>query len=136
MVVALGMVMSRMGKLLKMDVETDSLAIRIRTFLRDLLGSRLLDHMERELMQVRADYETRLLERERVIADLRADLAALQSKLDRYELVLLPLVHPRPSAPRPVTLQETREPRQSSWAEVQAEWDREQAELAAKEKGA
>ena len=114
--------------------EQDSLAIRIRTFLRDLLGSRLTEHMERELLQLRDDYQSRLLDRERVISDLRADLAAATAKLDRYELVLIPLCNPVARSPRqPSTLQPTTESPRSSWQEIQLANDREQARLAMEE---
>ena len=86
-----------------MDVE--SLGLSVRLFLRNLLGSRLSAHLEEELMRNRADYETRLQERDRTISDLREQCALLSAKIDRYELVIIPLSSPigqmmnRPAAP-------------------------------------
>jgi hypothetical protein len=63
-------------------------------FFRNLFGSRLSAHLEEEIYRVRELYEARILERERTIAELRERNADLSSKVDRYELVLLPLTSP------------------------------------------
>lgn len=113
----------------------EELGTRIRHFFRGLLGSRLNAHLEVELMQLRADYEIRLQERERTISDLREQAAELKSKVDRYELVLIPLMSPigqafAPKKERPPL--EFVEPAQKSWPEIQRDWDRQQeAEAAA-----
>lgn len=121
-----------------MDVETVGLSIRL--FLRNLMGSRLSAHLEEELMRLRSDYETRLLERERTIADLREQLALLSAKVDRYELVLLPLsspvgslLTPRP-APRETLRSSADTPTPTRWEEIQAQHYAEEARLAAEEK--
>jgi hypothetical protein len=111
--------------------------MQIRQFLRDLFGSRLNAHLEEELMRVRNDYESRLMEHERIASDLREELAQLRGKVDRYEMVLLPLASPAggffaPRKERP-PLQSV-EPETKSWPQIQAEWDIGQAEEAAKEK--
>jgi hypothetical protein len=115
-------------------MDEQNLATTIRQFLRDLLGSRLTSHLEDELMRLRSDYETRLLERERTISDLREQLSSLSSKVDRYELVLLPLsspigslFSPKKSSASP-NLQATTEPPPTRWEEIQADWERQQAE--------
>jgi hypothetical protein len=64
---------------------------RIRMFFRQLLGSRLTEHMEEELHRLRGDYETRLRERESYIADLKAMIQEQKAKIAEYELVLIPL---------------------------------------------
>jgi hypothetical protein len=120
-----------------MDVQ--NLGTTIRQFLRDLFGSRLNAHLEEELMRTRQDFENRLMDRERVIADQREELGQLKAKVDRYEMVLLPLSSPAggffaPRKPRP-PLHPT-DPEFKSWPQIQAEWDKEQAEIAAKEKAA
>jgi len=114
-------------------MDEQNLATTIRQFLRDLLGPRLTTHLEDELMRTRSDYETRLLERERTISDLREQLSLLSSKVDRYELVLLPLSSPigslfsskKSASPN---LQATTEPPPTRWEEIQADWERQQAE--------
>lgn len=121
-----------------MDVE--NLALTIRAFFHHLLSSRYQSHLEEELLRTRSDYETRLLERERTISDLREQLSFLSSKVDRYEMVLLPLASPAgsllatPRRPAPTFQSSTDTPAPTSWQEVQAQWDREQAAEAAKEK--
>ena len=113
---------------------------QIRSFLRGLFGSRLTDHMEVELMRLRNDYEGRLQDRERTISDLREQVTALSGKIDRYELVLLPLSSPmgdffRPKPKRDVSLQGiTDEPVATTWEEIQAQYYAHEAAEADKEK--
>lgn len=114
-----------------MDVQ-DSLAVTIRTFFRDLFSSRLTDHMTEELMRLRQDYEARLHDKERAILDLREQLSAAQARLDRWEMIIVPLAHPVKERRDP-TLQASSEPRTLTWSEVQLEHDREQARLAMEE---
>jgi hypothetical protein len=66
----------------------------IRRFFRELFGSRVTEQLENELMRARSDYDTRLHERDETIADQRARIALLEGKIDRYEMVLLPLSSP------------------------------------------
>ncbi len=119
-----------------MDVE--NLGLKIRTFLRNLFGSRLNAHLEEELLRLRSDYETRLMDRERTIAELREQAAQLSSKVDRYELVLLPLASPlgnffapkkdrTPKVPLEV-------PTAKTWPEIQLDWEKQQELEAAQEK--
>ena len=120
--------------------EQATVGLRIRQFLRDLFGSRLNAHLEEELLRVRNDYESRLLDRERTISDLREQVTALSGKVDRYELVLLPLASPmgdffRPKPKRDVTFQATTDKSApSTWEEIQAEHYAREAEEALKEK--
>jgi|HubBroStandDraft_6_1064221.scaffolds.fasta_scaffold04118_2 hypothetical protein len=111
-----------------MNMET--VGLQIRTFLRNLFGSRLNAHLEEELMRTRNDYETRLMERERTISDLREQLGQLSAKVDRYELVLLPLASPiggmfAPKKERP-PLMPVADGGGMTWAEIQAEHERQQ----------
>jgi hypothetical protein len=111
--------------------------LQIRQFLRELFGSRLNAHMEDELFRLRGDYETRLQERETRIAELKEQVSQLTSKVDRYELVLLPLTSPMgqffaPKKERPPLVPAEDGPK--SWQEVQLEWDAEQAKEAQAEK--
>lgn len=64
---------------------------KIRTFLRQVFGSRLTNHLEEELLRLREDYETRLRDRQMYEADLKAEIEQLKSKIAQYELVLIPL---------------------------------------------
>jgi hypothetical protein len=120
--------------------EQVTVALRIRQFFRDLFGSRLTEHLETELLRIRNDYESRLLDKDRIIYDLRADLAALSGKIDRYELVLLPLTSPvgdlfRPKPKRDISLQEIPDKSApTTWDEIQAKHYAQQAAEAAEEK--
>lgn len=121
-------------------MDEQNLGTTIRAWLRGLLGSRLNAHLEEELLRLRADYETRLLERERVIADLREQNGQLSAKVDRYELVLLPLASPLGGFFTPKketkTFQPNTEPSQQSWQEIQADWEKTQEEEMQLEKAA
>lgn len=112
------------------------MANRIRIFLRELLGSRLVERLEEDLLRQRQDFEARLQDKDQVIADLRTEKATLLGKIIMYERTLLPLSSragsdivnaskpQRPnfgldfSAPRPV----------SRWEQVQADHEKALAE--------
>lgn len=117
-----------------------NIATMVREFMHELFGSRMTNHLEEELMRSRADCETRLDDKERTIADLREQVSQLTSKVDRYELVLLPMASPLGGffAPkkREPTFQGITEPKAKSWPEIQIEWDLEQEREAAAEKAA
>lgn len=61
-------------------------AERVRKFLRDLFGSRLVLHLETELLSQQSQYETRLNERDQLISDLRSEVRDLKSKQEQLEL--------------------------------------------------
>jgi hypothetical protein len=63
---------------------------KLRLFLRELFGSRLMLRLEEDLIRLRLDYDERLQEKDRIIAELRAEKQALQSKAALYEMTLLP----------------------------------------------
>lgn len=113
-----------------MDEQT--LAVRIRLFFRSLFGSRLVSTLEEQLMRVRADCDTRLNDKEEIIADLRTRLARLEMKLETYERVLIPLKSPAgdflSSSPRRAAVSEP--PIESGWAAIRAEHARKEAEEA------
>lgn len=126
-----------------MDVETlTSRAAAIRAFCRELFGSHLLAHLEEELARTRADYETRLQERDRSIADLESRVQSLTSKVDRYELVIIPLSSPlgqMMSAPSRAQVSRNFKatsdaPARSTWDEIRDDHDRKQAEEAEAER--
>lgn len=87
----------------------------IRKFFRDLFGSRVVetlniqiemmrnDHalrlaekeilqarLEEDLLRLRGDFEARLKDRDDIIVDLRANIAALQGKVFLYETTIMP----------------------------------------------
>ena len=112
------------------------IAQRIRAFLRELFGSRLVARLEEDLLRLRADYDQRLNERDETIADLREQLTQARGKLDTYETVLIPISSPYGSLlnPRPrETFHQDIEPPVGSWQRVQMEWDRQQKEEAERE---
>lgn len=110
---------------------------QIRQFFRDLLGSRLNAHLEEELLRLRSDYDTRLQERERTIAEQREELIQLRSKLDRWEMVLIPLSGKDGGLLTPRRQHPTFEPLlgadPTSWEAIQADWEKRQRDEAAAE---
>ena len=70
-----------------MDYKAElTFAQRARKFIRDLFGSRLVEHLEAELFRQQSFYEQRLLERDQTIAELRQEALRLQAKFSEYEL--------------------------------------------------
>ena len=67
-----------------------SLGKELRGFFRDLLGSRITDHLETELLRMRQDFEQRLMEKDVIISGLREEKQLLMSKTTMYETTLLP----------------------------------------------
>ena len=109
-----------------------SAGLVIRQFLHDLFGSRLASRLDEEFMRVRADYEQRLAERDAVITEQRSRLVHLQSKLDQWEMVIIPLTSPAanlltPKRQPPTFPPLTELPRQSTWSEIRAKWEQDQS---------
>ena len=73
-----------------MDEQSESLALRIRLFFRDLLGSRMIAHLGEELLRLRQDFEQRLMEKDVIISGLRGEKQLFMSKVAMYETTLLP----------------------------------------------
>lgn len=73
-----------------MDGESESLALRIRLFFRDLLGSRMTAHLGEDLLRLRSDMDQRLMEKDVTIASLREEKALLMSKVTMYEMTIMP----------------------------------------------
>lgn len=117
------------------------LGSRIRSFFRELFGSRVAERLEEALLRQRSDFEARLQDKDLIIADLRAEKAQMLGKLVLYERSLLPLTSKagadvvngmkptKPnfgidfSVPRPMT----------RWEQVQAEHEKELAAQEAEE---
>ena len=112
------------------------IAQRVRQFFRDLFGSRLIQRLELDLLELREDYDHRLTEKQEVIDALRVDLAQARAKLELWETVIIPvaspvanLLHPKPKQ----TFETVAGPEPGSWAAIQEKWYRQQAEEAAAE---
>lgn len=91
---------------------------RLRQFLADLFGSSLVAHLRQELIQAK-------LERDRVIADLRAENRELLNKLLASKGIA-PIIQ-SPQVQTKTTLGPTR------WQQIQAEAIQENARLEAEE---
>jgi hypothetical protein len=62
----------------------------IRQFFRELFGSRLVDHLEGEILRLRNDHDRVLHACEVQIASLREEKAQLNSKIAMLEVVVMP----------------------------------------------
>jgi hypothetical protein len=62
----------------------------IRQFFKDLFGSSLVARLEEDLLRLRADMDSRLQDRDDLIASLREEKAAADAKITRYECVIMP----------------------------------------------
>jgi hypothetical protein len=103
--------------------------LEIRTFFRELFGSRVSSTLEEELLRTRQDYEARLLEYVHQAAALREQLAQQSAKIEKYEMVLLPMVYGNLLKPKePPTFMPSIESDDNSWAAIQRRWEREQEE--------
>jgi len=71
-------------------MENETFGARIRQFLRELFGSRLIAQLELDLLRLRQDFEDRLQDKDRVIAGLREEKQQLMSKVATYELAIMP----------------------------------------------
>jgi hypothetical protein len=71
-------------------MENETFGARIRQFLRELFGSRLIAQLELDLLRLRQDFDERLQDKDRTIAALREDIQRLQSKVVLYENTIMP----------------------------------------------
>jgi hypothetical protein len=111
----------------------DDVGLKIRKFFRDLFGSRLNSHLEEELLRTREDYEARILEYVQQASVYREQIAQLSAKIEKYEMVLLPMVYGGVLGPKkPMDFTEIAED-SDSWPAIQARWEKEQAKEAEEE---
>ena len=114
-----------------------TIAEKVRRFFRELFGSRLIATLELRVIEVQQECERRVADKDDLIASLRSDLAAARTKIETYEVVLLPLVSPVGNLFKPKPDERTFErlsgPEPGSWAAVQEKWYKQQAEEAAAE---
>lgn len=73
-----------------MGRESESLALRVRLFFRDLIGSRVTALLGEELLRLRSDFEQRLMEKDVIISGLREEKQLLMSKVTMYEMTIMP----------------------------------------------
>lgn len=103
-----------------------SVARRIRAFIRDLFGSRLVEHLEEEKFRLQTVYESLISDRDRQIAELKEEITRLQSKFTEYELDpsyfwwLAQRGRPSPTPRDPNSLSEVPDG-YKSWAQIQRE---------------
>ena len=71
-------------------MENETFGARIRQFLRELFGSRLIAQLELDLLRLRTDMDQRLQDKDRTIATLREDIQRQQSKIAVYEATIMP----------------------------------------------
>jgi len=121
--------------------EGESLAKRFRQFFRDLLGSRITEHLEVELLRLRSDFEQRLQEKDNLIASLREEKSLLTSKIAIYETTLMPyasrmgaevVAYQKPTKPA-FSFVDVPAPK-SRWQQVQDNWEEQLSKDAEEEK--
>lgn len=107
-------------------------AIKVRTFFRELFGSRLVATLELRILEIQQESERRIGDKDRVIEMLQSDLASVRSKVEMLETVVIPVISPVGNLFKPKPDQRTLErlsgPEPGSWAFVQQEWDRKMRE--------
>jgi hypothetical protein len=121
--------------------EGESLAKRIREFFRDLLGSRITEHLEVELLRLRTDFEQRLQDKDQTIASLREEKSLLMSKITTYEMTIMP--YASRAGAEVVAYQKPKKPAfsfvdvpapKSRWQKVQDDWEEQLSKDAEEEK--
>ena len=124
-----------------MDGESRSIAKRIREFFRDLLGSRITEHLEVELLRLRTDFEQRLQDKDQTIASLREEKSLLMSKITTYEMTIMP--YASRAGAEVVAYQKPKKPAfsfvdvpapKSRWQQVQDNWEEQLSKDAEEEK--
>lgn len=109
-----------------------SIATEIRTFFHELFGSRVADVYREQLLTTRMDYDHRLMDKDRVIDDLKVEIARLNGKLALLETVVIPVLNPLGEKPTFQSL-DSGESSPSSWQNIQSQWyakqEKEQEEI-------
>ena len=115
--------------------ESESLALRIRLFFRDLMGSRITAQLELDLLRLRSDFEQRLMEKDVIISGLREEKQLLLSKVTMYETTIMP--YASRAGAEVVAYQKPKKPAfsfvdvpapKSRWQQVQDDWENQLAE--------
>lgn len=96
------------------------------------LAQKFVLHLEEEILRLRQDHEKELHHREVLIAALREEKAALNSKIAMYELAIMPrasragaevVAYQKPKTPSPNFNFASIPPTKSRWQVVQEEHD-------------
>lgn len=105
----------------------------IRRFFRQLLGSRMVEHLEVEIAQLRNDYETRLADFRSQVTDLQNERAVYLAKVAQLEGAVFPLASRAgasliaKSSPKPNFGGEAfQEEILTPWQKAQYDWDLQQ----------
>lgn len=111
-----------------MDGFEETWGAAIRQFLRELFGSRYLQHLEEEILRLRNDQDRVLHDRDVVIATLREEKQQLNTKLIVYENTVLAhssrmgaevVAYQKPKPPSPKFDFSSLPPTKSRWQVVQ-----------------
>jgi len=111
----------------------ENLGSTIREFFRELFGSRLAERLDEELMRTREDCDGRIVEYQHQQAQFRQEIAQLRAKIEKYEMVLLPMVYGNLGGKKEPTFIPSIEDDPDSWAAIRARHAREQEEEAQQE---
>ncbi len=107
----------------------------LRLAIRELLGSRLVERLELDLIHLRQDFEQRLQDQAVTIASLREEKQMMLSKLTTYEFTLMPhasragaevVAYNKPTKPN-FSFAEVPAPK-SKWEAFQEQYYKEEAE--------
>ncbi len=69
---------------------SETFGAKIRQFLRELFGSRLVERLELDLIHLRNDMDQQLHDKDVIIASLREEKNLLMSKVTMYEMTIMP----------------------------------------------
>jgi hypothetical protein len=112
----------------------ENLGKLIREFFRDVFGSRLAARLDEELMRTREDCDQRIVEYQHQQAQYRMEIEQLKAKIEKYEMVLLPMVYGNLGGKKQPTFEPVIEPDPDSWAAIRARHEKQQREEAELEK--
>lgn len=110
----------------------ESLGACIRRFFRELMGSRLSERLELDLINLRNDFDQRLHDKDLIIASLREEKAQLNAKIIIYENVVMTgtskmgaevVAYQKPKSPIPQFSFVDMPPTKSRWQVQQDEHD-------------
>ena len=123
----------------------ETFGAQIRQFFRELLGSRLVERLEIDLLNLRNDMDRQLHDCDLLIATLREEKQLLQSKITAYEFAVLPrtsragaevIAYQKPAPPKPNFNFADIPPTKSRWELFQENYYKGEAEKEAAEKAA
>ncbi len=73
-----------------MTFPQETKGMQIRQFFRDLFGSRLVERLETDLLNLQNSLDRQLHDRDLVIADLRGQKSQLEGKISLLEMAVMP----------------------------------------------